>query len=88
MVPSLLNSGIGPENELLTKLSVLRPRISARALMSIVPERPRSERWRPVITLLKQTTPDHVPEHGETFGIHEAKFLSEFVRDCFSLRRD
>lgn len=87
-MPSLLNCGMGPENELFTKLSVLRPRISEIASTSIVPDRPRSERWRPVMTLLKQITPVHVPEHGETFGIHEAKFLSEFLRDSFSLRRD
>jgi len=42
--PSLLNSGIGPEKELLMKLRVLRPRISARASTSIGPERPKSER--------------------------------------------
>ena len=75
-------------NELLTKLSVRRPRISTIASTSIVPERLRSERWRPVIMLLKQTTPIHVPEQGETLGIHEDKILSEFVKDCFNLRRD
>ena len=29
-----------------------------------------------------------MPEQGETLGIHEDKVLSEFVKDCFSLRRD
>lgn len=88
IVPSLLKLGISPEKELLTKLRVRRPRISARASTSIAPERLRSERWRPVMMLLKQITPTHVPEHGDTFGIHEDSDESEFVRDCFSLRRD
>lgn len=39
------------------------------------------------MTLSKQITPIHVPEHGETFGIHVDKILSEFIKDCFSLRR-
>lgn len=86
--PSLLNSGIGPEKELLMKLRVLRPRISARALTSIGPERPKSERWRPVMTPLKQTTPSHVPEQGETLGIHEERERSELTRDCLRRRRD
>lgn len=38
MAPSLWNCGIGPVKELLTKLRVLKPRISTMASTSIVPE--------------------------------------------------
>ena len=86
--PSLLNSGIGPEKELLMKLRVLRPPISARASTSIAPERPKSERCRPVMTPLKQTTPSQVPEQGETLGIHEERERSALTRDCLRRRRD
>ncbi|WVZ19042.1 hypothetical protein V8G54_006364 [Vigna mungo] len=86
--PSLLNAGIGPEKELLMKLRVLRPRISARASTSIGPERSKSERCRPVMTPLKQTTPSQVPEQGETLGIHEERERSPLTRDCLRRRRD
>ena len=50
--PSLLNPGIGPENELLAKVIVLSLGSSRGASISIVIERPKSERWRPVMTNL------------------------------------
>lgn len=88
MEPSLLKFGMGPEKELLMKLRVRRLRISTRASTSIEPERPRSERCKPVMVLSKQTTPSHVPEHGEMFGIHEERERSELVRDFLRWRRE
>ncbi|KAF2304140.1 hypothetical protein GH714_028016 [Hevea brasiliensis] len=80
--PSLLNLGIGPEKELFTKLMVLRPRSCCNASISIVPERPKSERWRPVTKPSKQMAPTHLLIHGldpETQSFKASARVKEFL---------
>lgn len=84
--PSLLNSGIGPEKELLAKLMVRRVGICMRASMSIEPERSKSVRWRLEMMLLKQMTPTHLEEQGFWLGTQEERDLG-LMKDCLSLRR-